>query len=193
MELRDCLTMRNFEVFDFDYPIVDSTWKSQFEKSFIDYYYFYEIGSETIDRWKHTLKARLNKIMPYYNELYKTTLFEIDPLITQRIEETIADSTETTNANTNIQTSADDANTSESDYPQTSPITDIPSRRVGTEASGTTEINSNGSADVARDYSRIIEGFTGNQSELVKAYRANILNITSMLIDDLKTLFILVY
>jgi len=185
--------MTNFEVFDFEYPIIDMAWKEQFEKSFIDYYYFYEIGSETIDRWKHTLKARLNKIMPYYNELYKTTLFEIDPLITQRLTETIADSTETTNASTNIQTSADDASTNESDYPQTSPTTDIPSRRVGTEATGTTEINSNGSGDVTRDYSRIIEGFSGNQSELIKAYRANILNITSMLIDDLKTLFILVY
>lgn len=206
--------MDNFELFDFEYPICDNKWKEEFESLFIDYFYFYEIGAETADRFKHNLKKRLRLIMPYYNELYKSTLFDIDPLITQKINETISDSTDISDTRTknDSQTKKDnstssgntDGQTTESEYPQTSDISsDIPSKRVGSSDRVSGSVNSSGElknnsseqgqSTKKRDYSRTIEGVQGNQNELLKDYRKNILNINKMIIEDLKPLFILVY
>ena len=60
-------------VFTFDYDFYgDEEEKQQFEKLFIQHYYFYEIGFETPERFKHQLKAKLDLIAPYYQQLYQT-------------------------------------------------------------------------------------------------------------------------
>lgn len=61
-----------YPIFDFEYPIFDPAYKPLLEKKILDYYYFREIGFETIAQFKHFLKSRLNIIMPYYNQLYQT-------------------------------------------------------------------------------------------------------------------------
>lgn len=58
------------KIFDFDYPMFKEEYKPTFEKLFIDYFYFDEIGLETPALFKHRLKTKLNLIMPYYNKLY---------------------------------------------------------------------------------------------------------------------------
>lgn len=60
----------DYPLFDFEYPIFDEAYKPVLEKKIIDHYYFREIGLETVGQFKHFLKARLNVIMPYYNEHY---------------------------------------------------------------------------------------------------------------------------
>ena len=60
-------------VFTFDYDFYgNEEEKKQFEKLFIQYYYFHEIGFETPERFKHQLKAKLDLIAPYYRQLYLT-------------------------------------------------------------------------------------------------------------------------
>ncbi len=214
IELRTVLGMENFKLFDFAYPIVDSNWKKEFEKLFIDHYYFYEIGLETVDRFKHYLKSRLNLVMPYYNELYDTTLFEIDPLITMSIKEDYTDSAnmnrdvgieDNTNSTGSVNNSGSNTdNLIETDYPQTTNIeNDIPTmkRKVSAVNSDQTSSNSNTSysssigtgESASKNYEKIIEGFSGNQSEMLKLYRDNIVNINRLLIYEFKDLFILVY
>lgn len=58
-------------VFTFDYSFYSDNVedKKEFEKLFIDYFYFREIGFETPDRFKKKLEAKLNLIMPYYRQL----------------------------------------------------------------------------------------------------------------------------
>ena len=60
-------------VFTFDYDFYgNEEEKQQFEKLFIQHYYFHEIGFETPERFKHQLKAKLDLIAPYYQHLYLT-------------------------------------------------------------------------------------------------------------------------
>ncbi len=194
IELRDILRMKNFELFDFDYPIADATWKKEFEQLFIDYFYFHEIGTETIDSFKHNLRTRLNLIMPYYNELYMSKLMDIHPLLTQRIEETFTDNTTLQDNRTINVTGSYEDNFTSTDYPQTSNIeTDIPTSRTKNTNTNNSKSSFGGGQTTIKDYSKVIEGFTGNQNELLKSYRENIININKMVIDELKTLFILVY
>ena len=56
-----------FELFDFDYQIDDLQWKAELERSIIDYFYFYEIGQETPERFKHVFKRRWLQMIGYYN------------------------------------------------------------------------------------------------------------------------------
>src|SRR5690625_2126005 len=78
------------EVFDFDYPIFDESYRPILEQKIIDHYYFREIGLETIGQFKHFLKSRMNTIMPYYNQLYKSEKdFEKqDPYVNKNLTQT---------------------------------------------------------------------------------------------------------
>lgn len=59
------------EIFDFDYPLFDPTYKQVLETKIINHYYFREIGFETAAQFKWFLKSKMNIIMPLYNEHYK--------------------------------------------------------------------------------------------------------------------------
>lgn len=68
------------QIFSFDYPIFDSTYKPVLEKKIIKHFYTREIAFETYGRWKLALDAKMNEIMPYYNQLYNSELIEFNPL-----------------------------------------------------------------------------------------------------------------
>lgn len=72
LEIREIVESKNLKLFDFDYNFFDENLKSDFEKMFIDYFYFREIGQETISRFKKELQTKLNVIHHYYKEYYKT-------------------------------------------------------------------------------------------------------------------------
>ena len=66
-------------VFNFDFPIWDEAYRLTLETKILKHFYMREIGFETVGLWKLYLDERLNLIMPYYNELYKTTVLQFNP------------------------------------------------------------------------------------------------------------------
>ena len=68
-------------IFDFDYPIFDEDYKIPLEKKILRHYYLREIGFETLGVWKLKLNDKMNEIMPYFNQLYKSELLKFNPLI----------------------------------------------------------------------------------------------------------------
>ena len=98
-----------------------------FIQKFYDEYMFREIGFETVERFKRSLLGKLNKIMPYYTQLYHTELeskdinFLLNKDLIETFEKEISGSTEinsnsTTNATNNItnNTTVDESGTSTS-------------------------------------------------------------------------------
>lgn len=67
-------------VFDFDFPIFDESYRTVLETKILKHYYTREIGLETVGLWKLKLDTKLNEIMPYYNQLYKSELIEFNPM-----------------------------------------------------------------------------------------------------------------
>lgn len=67
-------------IFNFDYPIFDSTYKSVLETKILRHFYTREICEETYGLWKLRLNDKLNIIMPYYNKLYESELLNFNPL-----------------------------------------------------------------------------------------------------------------
>lgn len=92
------------KVFDFDFPIYDEDYRSVLETKILNHYYTREIGFETVGLWKHFLQMRLTEIMPYYNQLYKSTLIEFNPMydtdLTTNSDRNIKHDEQTTNENT---------------------------------------------------------------------------------------------
>lgn len=79
IELRTLIEEYGFRLFD-DYAFYtdDKKVKADFEKLFIETFYFHEIGCETPERFKWMLKAKLNRIMPYYKQLYQTEWMQVN-------------------------------------------------------------------------------------------------------------------
>ena len=67
-------------IFSFSYPIYDANYKPELEKKIIKHFYTREIGLESYGLWKLKLDAKMNEIMPYYNQLYESALLQFDPL-----------------------------------------------------------------------------------------------------------------
>lgn len=217
------LLQTNFKLFDFDYSFDDAAYKTQIEKNVIDFYYDYEIGQETPDMFKRKFIARWQRIMPYYNKLYNTTLLSYNPLtnysMTEALEQlatsssttdstanTTADSTGTTAGNSYSNTDSTGKN---SDYPQqpiaggdylsgenaNNSITSVDNGSTST--TNTTDASTGkvtGSGTTNTEYTKTIEGITGGSyPELIEKHRAVLLRINDMIIEELKNCFILVY
>lgn len=68
--------------FDFgleDYPIFNEEYRNTLNSKLLYHYYTDQIGLETAGLFKFHLNRAMNEIMPYYNQLYQTTLYKYDP------------------------------------------------------------------------------------------------------------------
>lgn len=68
------------KVFNFDFPIFDEDYRNVICTKILKHYYTREISEETVGLWKLRLDTKLNEIMPYYNQLYKSELIEFNPM-----------------------------------------------------------------------------------------------------------------
>lgn len=67
------------KVFNFDFPMFDESYRNVLCTKILKHYYTREICEETVGLWKLRLNTRLNEIMPYFNQLYKSELLEFNP------------------------------------------------------------------------------------------------------------------
>lgn len=91
-------------IFDFNYPLWSESYKRTLEKKIIMHYFNKEIGLETVGLWKFYLEERLNLIMPYYNEMYKTVSNSYDWLEDINVTETYDNTKETSGNMTDTST-----------------------------------------------------------------------------------------
>lgn len=68
------------KIFDFEFPVHDEAYRNVLCTKILKHYYMREIGAETFAMWKFWLDTRLNEIMPYYVQLYKSATLEFNPL-----------------------------------------------------------------------------------------------------------------
>lgn len=79
-KLRDLLNT-GFDIGLKTYPIFDEAYRQTLNQKIIDHFYMREIGAETPALFKFFLNRKLNEVMPYYNQLYKSAQIEYDPLV----------------------------------------------------------------------------------------------------------------
>lgn len=184
------------QIFDFDFPIFKPDYKNVLATKILKHYYTREIGYETYGLWKFKLNVRLNEIMPYFNQLYESTLLEFNPLLDvdytrkhegERNKEEQGKS-EGTNNTINLSVY--------SDTPQGS-VENLDNGSYMTSASKTTDStkDNNTSENKLKDVDSFLETVKGKMggsdySEKLMKYRQTFLNIDMMVIEALSDLFI---
>ena len=183
------------KIFSFDYPIFDEKYRGVLETKILKHYYTREIGLETVGLWLHKLDVKMNEIMPYYNQLYKSCLLEFNPFYN-------TDFTTKRDIKTNEKgNSKDETNTKTkewelySDTPQGS-VKNLENETYLTNATkntgdGNTLNKGETNVDNVQDYLETVKGKVGgeNYSSLLEQYRKTFLNIDMMIIDELSDLF----
>ena len=196
-----------------DFPIFDEKYRPELCKKILRHYYTREICCETVGRWKLFLNDKMKNIMPYYNQLYKSELLKIQPLVSvdrSVTHEGSGSETKTTNRNgTNSTSSRTDGHTDTwsyySDTPQggiagldsndylTNATHNVGSDGTSTSLNSDTTENETGTGNRNDSYVDKILGYEGNQSEMLLKFRETFLNIDMMIIDELKDLFFTIY
>ena len=78
-DVNEILSQAWNKVFDFNFPIFDEQYRSVLCQKILKHYYTREIAFETVGLWKLKLDTLMNEIMPFYNQLYNSTLLEFNP------------------------------------------------------------------------------------------------------------------
>lgn len=195
LSIDDILLLTHGKIFDFDYPIFDTSYKTVLETKILKWFYVEEIGFETVGLFKLRLNSKMNEIMPYYNQLYKSELIKYDPI-------TNKDLTTTHEGKNDRLVNRIDKSTMDSDnwnYYQNTPqsqLEDVKNLNYLTSAQeNTTENEQNLTSDETRNttesYINHIAGKDGTATyaNMIQEWRRSFLNIDKMIIDDLEVLF----
>ena len=185
--------------------------RKNFIQKFYDEYMFREIGFETVERFKRSLLGKLNKIMPYYTQLYHTELeskninFLFNKDLIETFEREITGSSEiNANATTNSTgTSTANSNDIMYDTPNTriDDMTKYPTQgsqgenTATTSSNGTSTSNQTGENTQSEKTSLISKGNIGitSSAQLLKEWREVIINIDELILNDLEDLFMLLF
>lgn len=181
------------------YPIWTESYRATLNHKILRHYLSREIGFETVGRWKMFLETRLFEIMPYYNQLYTTTLEQFDGV---NDVDLVITSDRTTTAHFDQRgegNTSDQSDLTGIDYPQGTVTASDNSfyasdaQKNKSQSSGENETMSD---SVGNDNTRQTrKGKSGmrSQAELIKSFRREIINIDMMIIRDLKDLFFTLY
>lgn len=137
------------KIFSFNFPIFDEKYRNVLCTKILRHYYTREICEEVVGMWKLRLETRLNEIMPYYNQLYKSELITFNPMYdTDLTTENNANRTETRQETENNTEDKTGENARNRDY--TDKATTTGESSVTNEDSGTTT-NTNTTNDLYSD------------------------------------------
>lgn len=154
-KIKDVIAKAIPKIFDFDFPIFDESYRNVLETKILKHYYTREIGLETYGLWKLKLDTKLNEIMPFYNQLYKSALLEFNPLYEVDYSKTGNRDSSGTRDNTenNSETYDESTDTNESHDESTTNSND------GTLTKGTTTTTTNYYSDTPQGaISNVIDG-----------------------------------
>ena len=199
IDLFTLLQDKNFKLFDFDYNFYSDEAKEEFEQKFIDRYLFDEIGFETVARFKHFLKEKLNRIAPYYKQLYQTELRclegDIDFMLNKDLKETeTIKGTNTTNSTTNANSKTLNKESYLDNGNASIDLSDGNMTGISSsEGNGITDSSQEGANDQTRTL--LSQGNIGitSSAELLKQWRQVLINIDEMIIEECRDLFMLIY
>jgi hypothetical protein len=184
------------------YPIFDEGYRKILNGKIIDEYYNQEIGTETIDNFALILRKKMDQIMPYFNQLYKSTQIEYDALDSMRIHS--VGQNHMTGSETGAHNSTGDTNTTSgsrvvsSNFPQTQLAGNADYATSANDANTTSGVNSTASANseaannTDSNSDNLVTGYQGAASDLIVKYRNSLINIDTAILAELEDCFMLV-
>jgi len=169
------------------YPIFDEAYRASLNEKIIVHYNEQEIGHETVSMFRYAMSRKMNEIMPLFNQHYKASQIEIDPLKTVDIK----------NVGTGNETSTTESSSTAGGRVVASNTPQVRLSGQGDYATSAQDSNSktdaDGTASNASTTDNTTSGYSGNPAELVWAMRQTFMNIDLMVIEQLSELFMMVW
>ena len=190
-----------------DYPIFDESYRDHLNKIITDHYWHSDIGYETVEMFVFNINRKMREIMPYYNQLYLSTRFTFDPLLSVNVTEIIettdsrtANESRTENSDTNSHTDSK-ARSVQSETPQSMLSGDMDyassAQDTGSDSTVATTAQTGGTAATTGSgegrTERSQRGYTGSAGTLVMQYRETLINVDLMVLADLESCFMMVW
>lgn len=199
LPLKDVIDTTNGHIGLDDYPIFDEAYRDKLNAKIIRHYWNREIGHETISMFVYQMQTKMGEIMPLYNEHYKLSLKEIDPLSTISMKSLTAMDSTATNSGTSDSNSTSGAKSravaSETPQTQLSPDQDyataLQDNVSDTTATSTANEDSTQNQNATND--NTMSGYQGHAPELIFRARQALVNVDMLVIDELKELFMLIW
>ena len=209
MELSKIENELSYNILPSNFPFYIDSYEARkiFIDKFYDMYRFNEIGFETVARFRKALESKLNIIMPYYEQLYKTELESknINFLLNKDLIETFERDVKNCNTSHSNSSTSASANTSSNgeDMVYDTPISAIDditkyptnASNSNSSASSDSEANSH-SNQCGKNYQKegttlISKGNIGitSSAQLLKEWRDVLINIAELILKDLEDLF----
>ena len=189
----------------------DEAYRSVLCRKILKHYYLREIGSETVGIWKLWMNTKLEEIMPYYNQLYRSALLEFDPLKDYSVERTHK-RTGTDGKTSSTDTSENSSGSSSTNTTDRELYSDTPqgglnglesesyltsARKNTSEQSSNSSVTSKIGTDYTEsvnsteDYTEKVAGKIGSSSysKMLTEFRETMLNIDMKVINEFEELF----
>ena len=188
---------------DRGYPLFDEAYRPHLNKRITDHFAFREIGHETVEMFIFALNRKLREVMPYYNELYKTTQLTFDPLASTDYTETTtstqthaATGTEAATGTNAAETDTASRNVAQ-DFPQTALAGNQDYATSAADATGKTTVSGSSSSTGTNSanatdegsISRHMVGRSGSPAQLITEYRMTLLNVDLQVLQELEVCF----
>lgn len=185
------------------YPIFDPAYRDILNLKIIRRFWNREIAHETAEMFRFRMETKMFEIMPYYNQLIKTTQLEFDPFETVNLENistmknmSSGESQEMSKSDSEA-TSLSGANAMSAEYPQSQLRDHENYATTGQESKsesqsknvGLGESDSSSRSENESDSSSTSKGSQGNKSVMLLQYRDTLLNIDVDILDELESLF----
>lgn len=177
------------------YPIFDEAYRTPLNAKIVDRYWNREIGMESLSMFRLAMRRKMNEIMPLYNKLYLSEQITFDPLSTVNLHTiATADGTETS-ANTTVSNNDSKSRSVNSTTPQTmlSGNADYATSAADASSNATSDATANATNTNDQKTDSTVSGYQGPAAELLMRYRASLLNIDLMILDELNELFMTVW
>jgi len=175
-------------------------------KMILDHYMYWEIGYETEDMFRFALNRKMREIMPYYNQLFASTMLQFDPLQTLNTihatttSEAIDETDNNTTTNTAGSTTTSQNRAINSSFPQMMLAGSEDYATAGADTNGQSQADttSNATGEGAKhigsagDTTTHLSGSNGHAAALLMAYRRTFLNIALMVVGEIEPLFMMI-
>ena len=177
----------------------DENYRSVLCAKILKHYYTREIGMETAGLWMLWMNRRMEEIMPYYNQLYRSAQLEFNPFHdvdyyregNRQNDGTSETSGSSRNTQDNVtrdlysETPQGALNGIESE----TYLTDA--RKVMQDNEANNTYNDNNTTNTTEDYLEHVYGKMGtvNYSKMLNEYRTTLLNIDMQIIEEFSDLF----
>jgi hypothetical protein len=202
---------KHYNILDESWALFDEDFRPILNTYIKDHFYFREIGLETADRFRFVLNRYLRELMPAYNELYKSTMADIDMSLTWWQKSSgVSTREESAHSDAKSNDVANSTGDGTSDATGESMATNTPqtmlnaaenyassggwnkSHSENTSTTDTTTEHTQTSDATSNDlnkYINEISGRNGLAGDILASWRDNIINVTMQLMDELEPCF----